>query len=93
MVGSIIGVGIANRLMSVRTGTSGVDWVQALKVGKSLLVSPLVGFFVAALLLTICKVLVKARRLYEAPAVLYPRPAGLDLHRRRLRLPVSQLNR
>ena len=29
MVGSIIGVGIANQLMSVKTGTSGVDWGQA----------------------------------------------------------------
>src|SRR6516225_8320908 len=27
LIGSIIGVGIANQLMSSRTGTSGVDWV------------------------------------------------------------------
>src|SRR5271169_4825320 len=51
MVGSIIGVGIANQLMSVKTGTSGVDWGQAANVGKSLLVSPVVGFVCAALLL------------------------------------------
>ena len=44
MIGSIIGVGIANQLMSVKTGTSGVDWAQATKVGKALLLSPLVGF-------------------------------------------------
>ena len=37
MVGSIIGVGIANQMMAGRNGTSGVDWDQALKVGKSLL--------------------------------------------------------
>src|SRR5580658_7635609 len=55
MVGSIIGVGIANQLMSPKTGTSGVDWDQALNVGKSLLVSPLVGFCIAAVLLLICK--------------------------------------
>src|SRR5580698_827817 len=30
MVGSIIGVGIANQLMNPRQGTSGVDWDQAL---------------------------------------------------------------
>jgi len=29
LIGSIIGVGIANQLMSVKTGTSGVDWGQA----------------------------------------------------------------
>ena len=37
MVGSIIGVGIANQLMNPRQGTSGVDWTQAAGVGKSLL--------------------------------------------------------
>src|SRR5262249_38389169 len=37
MVGSIIGVGIANQLMSTRTNTAGVDWDQALNVAKSLL--------------------------------------------------------
>src|SRR4030081_887234 len=29
LIGSIIGVGIANQLMNARTGTSGVDWAQA----------------------------------------------------------------
>ncbi|PTQ67393.1 inorganic phosphate transporter [Pseudomonas sp. GV071] len=33
LIGSIIGVGIANALMHGRDGTSGVDWVQATKVG------------------------------------------------------------
>src|SRR5262245_40668069 len=34
MVGSIIGVGIANQVMSTQTNTSGVDWSQALNVAK-----------------------------------------------------------
>src|SRR6201995_3464874 len=51
MIGSIIGVGIANQLMSTTGGTSGVDWSQATNIGKSLLLSPLVGFVGAALLL------------------------------------------
>ena len=34
LVGSIIGVGIANQLMSVKTGTSGVDWGQATQYRK-----------------------------------------------------------
>ena len=55
MVGSIIGVGIANQLMSVKTGTSGVDWGQATNIGKSLLLSPLVGFVWRGLLLMLCK--------------------------------------
>jgi inorganic phosphate transporter, PiT family len=41
LIGSIIGVGIANQLMSLKSGTSGVDWAQALSIGKSLLLSPI----------------------------------------------------
>jgi inorganic phosphate transporter, PiT family len=74
MVGSIIGVGIANQLMNPRQGTSGVDWGQASQVGKSLLVSPVVGFLVAYLLLTICKAVIKDPRLYEAPKGTEPPP-------------------
>jgi PiT family inorganic phosphate transporter len=67
LIGSIIGVGIANQLMSVKTGTSGVDWGQAGNIGKSLLFSPLIGFAVAALLLVVSKLLITDKRLYEAP--------------------------
>src|SRR6202042_861022 len=48
LIGSIIGVGIANSLLAPKRGTSGVDWGQAAHVGKSLLISPLVGFASAA---------------------------------------------
>jgi len=74
MVGSIIGVGIANQLMNPRQGTSGVDWGQAAGVGRSLLLSPIVGFGVAWLLLLICKAIIKDRRLYEAPVNGEPPP-------------------
>jgi PiT family inorganic phosphate transporter len=67
MIGSIIGVGVANALMHGRDGTSGVDWGQATKIGWSLLISPLVGFVCAALLLLVLKVLVRNRALYQAP--------------------------
>ena len=70
MVGSMIAVGIANQLLRVHTGTSGVDWEQAIKVLKALLISPLVGFFCAGILLLIFKGLTDtdcARRL----AILY----------------------
>ena len=58
MVGSIIGVGVANQLMSVHSGTSGVDWGQATKVFQVLLISPLVGFGAAALLLLLSKLFI-----------------------------------
>jgi inorganic phosphate transporter, PiT family len=74
LVGSIIGVGIANQLMSVKTGTSGVDWGQATNIGKSLLLSPLVGFVCAALLLLLCKALIPNKALYQAPVGTEPPP-------------------
>src|SRR5208337_2437298 len=74
MIGSIIGVGIANQLMAVKTGTSGVDWGQALNIGKSLLLSPMVGFLGAALLLLLCKAVIPNKQLYEAPKGTEPPP-------------------
>ena len=74
MVGSIIGVGMANQLMNPHSGTSGVDWDQALKVLKVLLVSPLVGFVFAGLLILLAKQLIKCPALYEAPKGQQPPP-------------------
>lgn len=74
LIGSIIGVGVANALMHGRDGTSGVDWAQATKVGYSLLLSPLVGFGCAALLLLALRALVKNRALYEEPRSDAPPP-------------------
>src|SRR6202789_1120156 len=74
LIGSIIGVGIANQLMSVKTGTSGVDWGQATNIGKSLLLSPLVGFVCAGALLLICKKLIPNKELYKAPVGDTPPP-------------------
>ena len=74
LIGSIIGVGVANALLHGRDGTSGVDWAQATKVGYSLLLSPLVGFCCAALLLLALRALVKSRELYEEPRGERPPP-------------------
>src|SRR6516165_6274967 len=74
LIGSIIGVGIANQLMSVKTGTSGVDWAQATNVGESLLLSPVVGFVGAGLLLLLARKLIPDEQLYRAPEVGQPPP-------------------
>jgi PiT family inorganic phosphate transporter len=74
LIGSVIGVGIANQLMSGRSGTSGVDWGQATGIGKSLLLSPLVGFGVAALLLLAARALIRDPKLYRAPEGSQPPP-------------------
>jgi PiT family inorganic phosphate transporter len=74
LIGSVIGVGIANQLLSGKSGTSGVDWGQAANIGKSLLLSPLVGFGVAALLLLAAKALIHDEKLYKAPEGNAPPP-------------------
>src|SRR6201987_6226890 len=74
LIGSIIGVGITNQLMSGRSGTSGVDWEQAANVGKSLLISPMVGFICEALLLLVPNVPEKDKNLYQAPEGTAPPP-------------------
>src|SRR5271170_4066195 len=74
LIGSIIGVGLMNQLLSTQSGTSGVDWGQALNVIKSLLFSPLVGFVLAAGLLLLAKVLIRNPALYKAPEGAAPPP-------------------
>jgi PiT family inorganic phosphate transporter len=79
MVGSIIGVGIANQLFNPHIGASGVDWEQAIKVMKALLISPLVGFFLAALLMLLSKALFRYPALYKAPRNMQPPPWPIRL--------------
>jgi inorganic phosphate transporter, PiT family len=74
LIGSIIGVGLSNQLLSPKTGTSGVDWSQAGNIGKSLLISPIVGFVCAAGLLLLMKVVIPNKKLYEAPEGTEPPP-------------------
>ena len=74
LIGSVIGVGIANQLINGRSGTSGVDWGQARNIGWSLLLSPVVGFGCAFLLLLLAKALIKDAKLYTAPEGSEPPP-------------------
>jgi inorganic phosphate transporter, PiT family len=74
MIGSIIGVGVANALMRGRDGTSGVDWGKATEIGEALLLSPIVGFVLAALLLLLMKYLIKRPELYASPKGNTPPP-------------------
>jgi inorganic phosphate transporter, PiT family len=71
LIGSIIGVGIVNALMRGRSGTSGVDWTQATNIGKALLMSPLFGFALAAILLLILRTV-----LLRATPALFAEPVG-----------------
>jgi inorganic phosphate transporter, PiT family len=75
LIGSIIGVGLMNQLMATSPGgTSGVDWNQAIGVGRSLLFSPIAGFVLAGGLLLIAKFALPLPQLYKAPDGNQPPP-------------------
>ena len=74
LVGSIIGVGVANALLHGRSGTSGVDWSKAKEVGEALLLSPLFGFALAAALLLLLKSIIRIPALYAEPKDNQPPP-------------------
>ena len=70
LIGSVIGVGVANALLHGRSGTSGVDWSQATSIGKALLFSPIFGFVLAALLLLALKFAISGKmkeQLFSEP--------------------------
>src|SRR5271169_6426917 len=68
LIGAIMGVGLANSMLSAgHEFGEGVNWAKASEVGMSLLISPLVGFGAAALLLLTMKALIKRKDLYMAP--------------------------
>ena len=74
MIGSIIGVGVANQLMQGNNGTAGVDWTQVTKVFQALLFSPIIGFGAAFLLFMLFKLVARDPRLYKAPEGTAPPP-------------------
>lgn len=67
LIGAIIGVGIVHSVQ-------GVHWEKAATVGASLILSPLVGLGLAALLLKLLKRFAKNPELYQEPAKDQPPP-------------------
>jgi PiT family inorganic phosphate transporter len=75
LMGSIMGVGLANSMLSKgHVFGEGVNWAKAQEVGTSLLVSPVMGFLGAGLLLLLAKALIKVPALYQAPEGKKPPP-------------------
>jgi PiT family inorganic phosphate transporter len=78
LIGSIIGVGIANALMSdSHYWGDGVNWAKAKDVGLALLISPVLGFCLAALLLIVMKILIRNPKLYSKPDAHHPPPGWI----------------
>jgi PiT family inorganic phosphate transporter len=78
LIGSIIGVGVANALMGdSHYWGDGVNWSKAKEVGLGLLISPLIGFFMAAILLIVMKLLIKNPKLFTSPEGHHPPPGWI----------------
>src|SRR5580693_5563490 len=67
LIGSIMGVGLANSLVSGHVFGEGVNWAKASEVFSSLIVSPIIGFVCSAILFLLVKFLVRRPELYQAP--------------------------
>lgn len=78
LIGSIIGVGMANALMmDAHRWSDGVNWAKAKEVGLALMISPLIGFSVAALLLIVMRIVIRNPKLYTAPDGSHPPPGWI----------------
>ncbi len=67
LIGSVLGVGLANALITDLPVGAGVNWGKAIDIGLSLIVSPLAGFAVAALLLIALKKLYADSKMHKTP--------------------------
>jgi PiT family inorganic phosphate transporter len=77
LIGSIIGVGMMNSLLENGSLAKGINWHKASEVGMALILSPLVGFALAAGLLMLCKKFIPAKELYQPPEGDKPPPGWI----------------
>lgn len=74
LIGSILGVGLANSMLAGRPLGAGVNWSKAAEVGLSLLLSPAIGMGLAVVLLLLSKRMVPSPQLYQPPTSGEPPP-------------------
>jgi PiT family inorganic phosphate transporter len=75
LIGSIVGVGLMNSLLSPDSAFGdGVNWAKVADTVKALVISPLTGFILAALLLLAAKALLRNPALFKAPEGNAPPP-------------------
>ncbi|MBP6562251.1 MAG: inorganic phosphate transporter, partial [Neisseriaceae bacterium] len=67
LIGAIIGVGVANALLSGQDLTQGINWGKAADVGLSLLLSPIAGFFLAFFMLHAFRFIFPETNIHKSP--------------------------
>jgi low-affinity inorganic phosphate transporter len=68
LIGSILGVGGAHALMAHLPMSQGINIKKAIDIMLSLLVSPMVGFMIAALLLLLLRRIWPGQKIHKTPA-------------------------
>ena len=68
LIGAIMGVSLSYHWLYAQDGLGEIDWARVRVVGLSLLISPIVGFGCAAVLLALSKVFIRNPDLYKDPS-------------------------
>lgn len=76
LIGAIMGVGMANAAMNGNAG-GGINWHKAIEVGEALLLSPLLGFGMAAGLLWLMHRVIANKAVFRAPDGDVPPPGWI----------------
>jgi phosphate/sulfate permease len=79
LIGSIMGVGMMNAWLEHGSFFQGLNWHKVTEVMLALLLSPVIGFGLAAGLLLVCRRLLRSPALYEPPAGEAPPPWWIRL--------------
>lgn len=74
LVGSMLGVGLAYSFIAVDQSVSYVNWSKASDIGMSLLLSPLLGFSLAILVMYLLRIFVKNKQIFKEPQTNQPPP-------------------
>jgi PiT family inorganic phosphate transporter len=77
LVGSILGVGLAYSLIAENKSVSYVNWSKATDIGMSLILSPLVGFSLAIVLMYILRQVVRSKIIFKEPNTNNPPPTWI----------------
>ncbi|MDR1424512.1 MAG: inorganic phosphate transporter [Azoarcus sp.] len=78
LIGSILGVGMTNAVLNGFSIADGVNWQKALDIVLSLVISPLVGFAVAGLILILLKRWQPFSRMHTTPKMYVPPQARIE---------------
>jgi PiT family inorganic phosphate transporter len=79
LIGSILGVGLAYSFIAPDNSISYVNWGKAKDIGLSLLLSPVLGFSLAILLMYLLRQMVRKRTIFKEPSGNTPPPFWIRL--------------